>query len=71
MEVSRIFIDTGAFVGPALPRDQFHEQSARAWAQLSGLTIRLFSSDAVFQETMGFLHRAGTDFAITDLCITD
>jgi predicted nucleic acid-binding protein len=66
MEVSRLFIDTGAFVATELPRDQYYQQSRQAWPQLSGSAIRLYSSDAVFQETMVFLHhRAGPESAIS------
>jgi predicted nucleic acid-binding protein len=65
MEIARLFIDTGALVGAALPRDQYHQQSREAWEQLSNLSLRLYSSDAVFQETMVFLHhRAGPESAI-------
>jgi predicted nucleic acid-binding protein len=65
MEVTRLFIDTGALVGAALPRDQYHQKSREAWEQLSNLSLRLYSSDAIFQETMVFLHhRAGPESAI-------
>ena len=65
MAVTRLFIDSGAFVATDLPRDQYHRQSRQAWTQLSDSAIRLYSSDAVFQETMVFLHhRAGPKFAI-------
>ena len=65
MEVGSLFIDTGAFVATNLSRDQYHQQSRQAWPQLSDPTFRLYSSDAVFQETMVFLsHRGGTGLAI-------
>ena len=65
MEVTRLFVDTGALVGAALPRDHYHQKSREAWEQLSNLSLRLYSSDAVFQETMVFLHhRAGPESAI-------
>jgi predicted nucleic acid-binding protein len=65
MEITRIFIDSGAFVGTDLPRDQYHQRSREAWEQLSNSSLRLYSSDAVFQETMALLHhRAGTELAI-------
>jgi len=65
MAVTRLFIDSGAFVATDLPRDQYHRQSRQAWTQLSDSAIRLYSSDAVFQETMMLLHhRAGVEFAI-------
>jgi predicted nucleic acid-binding protein len=65
MAVSRIFIDTGAFIATDLPRDQFYQQSRHAWGELSGSTIRLYSSEAVFQEVMVLLHhRAGPESAI-------
>src|SRR5271156_5884751 len=65
MEVTRLFIDTGALVGAALPRDQYHQKSQEAWERLSNLSLRLYSSHAIFQETMVFLHhRAGPESAI-------
>jgi uncharacterized protein len=65
MEVTRLFIDSGAFVATDLPRDQYHRLSRQAWTQLSGSAIRLYSSDAIFQETMALLHhRAGPELAI-------
>jgi len=65
MALSRIFIDTGALVATNLPRDQFYRRSRKAWTQLADSSIRLYSSDAVFQETMALLHiRAGPGFAI-------
>ena len=65
MEVGSLFIDTGAFVATNLSRDQYHQQSRQAWPQLSDPTFRLYSSDAVFQETMALLHhQAGVESAI-------
>ena len=65
MAVTRLFIDTGALVATNLPRDQFYQRSREAWSQLSDSTVRLYSSDAVFQETMVLLHhRTGPGSAI-------
>ena len=65
MALSRIFIDTGAFVAACLPRDQFYQRSRQAWNELSGTAIRLYSSDAIFQETAMLLHyRSGPSSAI-------
>jgi predicted nucleic acid-binding protein len=65
MALSLIFIDTGAFVAADLSRDQFHQRSRQIWNQLSDSDVRLYSSDAVFQETIGLLHaRGGSEFAI-------
>ena len=65
MAVTRLFIDTGAFVATELPRDQYYQQSRQSWTQLSDSAIRLYSSEAVFQEVMMLLHhRGGVEFAI-------
>ena len=65
MALSRIFIDTGAFLAACLPRDQYYGPSRELWEQLGDLAPRVYSSDAVFQETMGLLHRrAGVEYAI-------
>jgi predicted nucleic acid-binding protein len=65
MALRLIFIDTGAFVATDLSRDQFYQRSRQIWDQLEDSDVRLYSSDAVFQETMGLLHaRGGSDFAI-------
>jgi uncharacterized protein len=64
MAINRLFVDTGAFVGAALPCDQYHRISREIWSQLEDSAAHVYSSDAVFQETMGLLHvRAGVEFA--------
>ena len=61
----RVFVDTGAFVASDLRRDQFHQESLQTWKELGAENVRLFSSDAVFQETMRFLQtRGGVELAI-------
>ncbi len=65
MALSRIFIDTGAFFAAELPRDQFYRRSREAWNEISDSTIKLYSSEAVFQETAMLLHyRTGPESAI-------
>jgi hypothetical protein len=65
MVITRLFIDSGAFVATNLPRDQYHQRSREAWEQLANSSFRLYSSDAVFQETMALLHhRVGPELAI-------
>ena len=65
MAVSGIFIDTSAFFAAEVPRDQFYQRSRQRWNELSGTAIRLYSSDAIFQETAMLLHyRSGPSSAI-------
>jgi uncharacterized protein len=65
MALSRIFIDTSAFFAAEVPRDQFYQRSRQTWNELSDSTIRLYSSEAVFQETSMLLHyRTGPASAI-------
>jgi predicted nucleic acid-binding protein len=65
MALSRVFIDTGAFFAAELPRDQFYLRSRQTWNELSDSSIKLYSSDAIFQETAMLLHyRAGPESAI-------
>jgi predicted nucleic acid-binding protein len=65
MALSRIFIDTGVFFAAELPRDQFYRSSREAWNELLDTTVKLYSSEAVFQETAMLLHyRTGPESAI-------
>ena len=65
MALSGIFIDTGAFFAAENPRDPFYLRSRQTWNELSGSAIKLYSSDAIFQETAMLLHyRTGPESAI-------
>jgi uncharacterized protein len=59
-----IFIDTGAFIGRYIARDQFHKKSIQAWNLLHKNRGHCFTSNFVLDETITLLGRqAGYDFA--------
>ena len=60
-----IYIDTGAFLARHLKSDQYHQESAKFWNQLSKTRERYFTSNFVLDETFTLLgRRAGYRFAI-------
>ena len=52
-----IFLDTGAFLGTYLERDQYHLQAVAAWQELKASSWRCFTSNFVLDETFTFLAR--------------
>ncbi len=52
-----IFIDTGAFLGTYLEKDQYHHQALAGWQDLKDSTWRCFTSNFVLDETFTFLAR--------------
>lgn len=56
-----IFIDTGAFVGRYVERDQFHGAAVAFWTELSFNPQRCFTSNLVLSETLTLLARR-TDY---------
>lgn len=52
-----IFIDTGAWIACFVKRDQYHERAARTWSRLKESDARVFTSDAVFAETLSLMGR--------------
>lgn len=59
-----IFVDTGAFIGRHLQRDQHHEAAAAAWSRLAAERERCVTSSFVLDETITLLsRRAGSAFA--------
>ncbi|MEM7582586.1 MAG: PIN domain-containing protein [Acidobacteriota bacterium] len=52
-----IFIDTGAFLGAFLERDQHHIPARSGWDELRGSSWRCFTSNFVLDETFTFLAR--------------
>jgi len=59
-----IFVDTGAFVGRYISRDQHHEVAVRYWGEISRRRLRLCTSSFVLDETFTLLGRiAGRGFA--------
>lgn len=59
-----IFLDTGAFLGYYIERDQYHHQAVVGWQELKTSTWRCFTSNFVLDETFTFLaRRTSYDFA--------
>lgn len=52
-----IFLDTGAFLGCYIARDQYHHQALAAWHELRASEWRCFTSNFVLDETFTFLAR--------------
>jgi predicted nucleic acid-binding protein len=59
-----IFVDTGAFVGRYIAKDEHHRVSIGSWSVLEKSKERLFTSNFVLDETFTLLgRRAGYSFA--------
>lgn len=59
-----IFIDTGAFVGRSVQRDQHHEEALAAWERLREERLPCVTTSHVLDETLTLLgRRAGHPFA--------
>lgn len=52
-----IFIDTGAFIGRYVARDQYHDRATECWSDIEPPRDRLFTSNAVLSETFTLLGR--------------
>jgi predicted nucleic acid-binding protein len=55
--VSKLFVDTGAFLARELAQDQHHVAAARGWGILADSEDRLFSTEHVLDETITLLAR--------------
>ena len=55
--MSKLFIDTGAFVARELAHDQHHSVAADGWHALADSDDSLFSSEHVLDETITLLAR--------------
>jgi predicted nucleic acid-binding protein len=55
--VSKLFIDTGAFLARELTHDQHYDAAAEAWHALADSNDRLFSSEHVLDEAITLLAR--------------
>ena len=55
-----IFVDTGAFVGRYVQRDQYHEQAVHHWRRLRQERRRCYTSNFVLDETFTLLARRTT-----------
>ncbi len=53
-----IFVDTGAFLGAILQKDQHRTVALHAWEELNSLPFRLISTEHVLDEVATFLVRA-------------
>ena len=59
-----IFVDTGAFIGRYIAKDEHHSVSTSSWSVLEKSKERLFTSNFVLDETFTLLgRRAGYAFA--------
>ena len=59
-----IFIDTGAFLGRYIKKDQYHKKALSGWRRLSREIQPLYTSNFVLDETFSLLtRRAGYAFA--------
>jgi len=59
-----IFVDTGAFIGRYIAKDEYHRVSTSSWSVLENSKERLFTSNFVLDETFTLLgQRAGYAFA--------
>ena len=59
-----IFIDTGAFLGRYLQKDQYHEDAITGWQRLGKINARLFTSNFILDESLTLLgRRANYGFA--------
>jgi uncharacterized protein len=64
MEKKVIFIDTGAFLGRYIAKDERHHQAMLSWSVLEKSKERLFTSNFVLDETFTLLgRRTGYAFA--------
>lgn len=52
-----IFVDSGAFVGRHLPKDQYHSLAVRIWKELTGAQEHFVTSNFILDETFTQLAR--------------
>jgi predicted nucleic acid-binding protein len=55
--MTKLLIDTGAFFAQRDPSDQFHASASRAFAELAGMGVQLFSTEHILDETLTLLAR--------------
>jgi predicted nucleic acid-binding protein len=53
--MTKVFIDTGAFVAKEHPRDQHHRAAVAAWQTLADLPVRWVSTEHVLAESATLL----------------
>lgn len=59
-----IFLDTGAFLGKFIERDQYHLPAAKCWKEIEKSYPLLYTSNFVIDETLTLLsRRVGYSFA--------
>ena len=54
-----IYIDTGAFLGRYLEKDQYHKKALKKWKQVEELKHKCVTSNFVLDETFTLLGRWG------------
>ncbi len=52
-----IFIDTGAFLGRFVEKDQYHTAAVGYWNELASAAVTCFTSNLVLSETLTSLAR--------------
>lgn len=52
-----IFIDTGAFLGRYLPRDQHHSEAQKGWKRLEEAAVFIYTSNFILDEVFTLLAR--------------
>ncbi len=55
--MEKLLIDTGAFLGRQVVEDQHHEASLCGWREIESSSMRVHSTEHIFDETVGLLSR--------------
>jgi uncharacterized protein len=55
--MTKLFVDTGAFVAKEIAADQFHQAASQAWHEVERRGLRLFSSEHILDESATLIAR--------------
>ena len=55
--MTRLFVDTGAFVAKEIAGDQYHARALSAWKEIEEGSFRLVSSDHILDESATLIAR--------------
>jgi predicted nucleic acid-binding protein len=55
--MTRLFVDTGAFVAKEIAGDQYHARALSAWKEIEERSFRLVSSDHILDESATLIAR--------------